>query len=83
MILNFKNVDELNVTRIDYFGDLTWDNGSKLEGSTNWDSCEKLNLTSTVTKIDQTDTMVLLTVPISQAKGLRSHTKVHLTQKKK
>lgn len=34
-----------------------------------------------MTQINQTDTMVLLSEPISETKELRDHTEVHLTQK--
>ena len=76
-----KNVDELNDTEIEYTGDLIWNNGSKLGMAIpNLDLNENVNLTSTVTSLDKNDTKVVLSVPISQVKGLRGTTGVFLTQ---
>lgn len=72
-----KNVNELNNSS--YFGDLAWNNGSRLEFEfSKWDLNENVNLSLTETQLNEIETKVMLTVPTNEVKRLRGRTGVSL-----
>ena len=73
-----KNQNELNNTG--YFGDLAWNNGSRLEIKfSNWDLNDIVNLSLTETQLNEIETKVMLAVPANEVKRLRGTTGVSLT----